>query len=159
MLWMGIWIHHHAVTTTLVGPDSKSQLKSWVTAWCQMKPLCSGWGSKHTWNASRLPSIHIKGVWQCSYAVDGNTSQSLWGCNHACRSRFEKSVEILGHCLVQNEALMQWLRLQTHMECFPPPLHTYQTCLTTFICCGWGYGSVIILLSPRLSVQICNVLS
>ncbi len=21
MLWMGIWIHHHVVTTTLVGPD------------------------------------------------------------------------------------------------------------------------------------------
>jgi hypothetical protein len=21
ILWMGIWIHHHAITTTVVGPD------------------------------------------------------------------------------------------------------------------------------------------
>jgi len=26
MLWMGIWSPHHAVTTTLVGPDLESQL-------------------------------------------------------------------------------------------------------------------------------------
>ena len=26
MLWMGVWIRHHAVTTKLVGPDLGSQL-------------------------------------------------------------------------------------------------------------------------------------
>ncbi len=35
MLWMGIWIHHHAVTTTLVGPDLGNWPKSWVTAGLQ----------------------------------------------------------------------------------------------------------------------------
>ena len=56
MLWMGIWIHHHALST-----DS-------------------------------------------------------------CRSRFGKSAEILGHCLVVYEALVHWLRLQTHIEWFSHPL-------------------------------------
>ncbi len=37
---MGIWTHHHAVTTSaLVGPDMGSQLKSWVTAGLLMIPL------------------------------------------------------------------------------------------------------------------------
>ena len=36
----GIWIHHHAITTTLVGPDLESQLKSLVTFCYQTKPLC-----------------------------------------------------------------------------------------------------------------------
>ena len=30
MLWMGIWIHHHAITTTVVGPDFGSIVKSKV---------------------------------------------------------------------------------------------------------------------------------
>jgi hypothetical protein len=43
MLWMGIWIHHHAITAGLVNQNLGSQLKSRrVTPWCQMKPLCSG---------------------------------------------------------------------------------------------------------------------
>jgi hypothetical protein len=42
MLWMGIWIRHNAIPTTLAGPDLGSRLKSWVTAWCCVKPLCSG---------------------------------------------------------------------------------------------------------------------
>jgi hypothetical protein len=33
LLWMGIWIHHHAIMTTLVGPDFGSQLKSLVAPW------------------------------------------------------------------------------------------------------------------------------
>ena len=32
MLWMGIWIHHHAIaiTTTLVGPDLENRMKTLV---------------------------------------------------------------------------------------------------------------------------------
>jgi hypothetical protein len=31
MLWMGIWINHHAITTALVDPDLGIQPLSWVT--------------------------------------------------------------------------------------------------------------------------------
>ena len=63
------------------------------------------------------------------------------------------------HCLAPNEALEQWLRLQTHMECFPPPLHTYQRCFTTFICRGWGYGCIIMPFPPHMLVKIWKVRS
>jgi hypothetical protein len=33
MLWMGIWIHHHAVTAALASQNLGSQLKSRVTPW------------------------------------------------------------------------------------------------------------------------------
>ena len=54
MLQMGIWSPHHAVTTTLVGSHLENQLKSWITAGCQMIPSCSGWGSHPTWNDSHI---------------------------------------------------------------------------------------------------------
>jgi hypothetical protein len=82
MLWKGIWIYHHAVTT------------------CQFQP------------------------------------------------RFGKSAEILGHCLVVYEALVHWLMLQTHVEWIPPLPQTYRRGLTSFICCGRGYGFIIMLLPP-----------
>jgi hypothetical protein len=82
MQWMGIYSPHHVVTITLVGPDSESRLKSWITAGCQMTaPSCSGWGSHPTWNDSKIHSIHIKikgdwhyhmqwmGVWSPHHAV------------------------------------------------------------------------------------------
>jgi hypothetical protein len=56
MLWMGIWIHHHAITIS-------------------------------------------------------QASQKLG----------TKSAEIPGHSLVMNEAFVQWLRLQTHLEWFLLP--------------------------------------
>ncbi len=42
MLGMGIWIHHHAITTAVVGPDLGGQLKSDVTAGQLVIPLCGG---------------------------------------------------------------------------------------------------------------------
>ncbi len=42
MLWMGIWIHHHAVTTAVVSQDLGGRLKSDVTAGLLMIPLSSG---------------------------------------------------------------------------------------------------------------------
>jgi len=98
-----------------------------------MTPLCIGWGFKSTWNVSHLPSNDMKGVWQPSYAVDGDMGQSSCWYHRSCCSRFWKSAHILGHCLKLNEATVHWLRLQTHMEWFPPPLQWYERCLTTFM--------------------------
>ncbi len=39
-LLMGIWIHHHAVTIAVVGPDLGGRLKSKVTAGLLMIRLC-----------------------------------------------------------------------------------------------------------------------
>ena len=78
-------------------------------------------------------------------------------CHYICWSRFGKSAEILCHWLVLNDALVQWLMLLTNIEWCPHPLQTYESYLTTFICCGRGYGSIIMPLPLHLSVKIWEI--
>ncbi len=42
VLWVDTWLHHHAVTIKLVGPDLGSRLKSEVIAGLLMMPMCGG---------------------------------------------------------------------------------------------------------------------
>ena len=131
ILWMGIWSHHHTFFSSLAVPDFGSQLKSLVTAWRWMKPVCSGWGSKSTWNDSHSLSIHMKGDWQPSYSYavdDWDSDPSSCHYQYAGKSRFgtKNLPQILGHCLALNEATVQWLRLEIHMEWFLQPLQTYE---------------------------------
>ena len=97
MLWMGLWIWspRHAVTTTLVGLDLESQLKSWITPRFQKIPSCSGWGSHPTWHDSHIYSKHVKGDWWTLYAVDGNMDMEPPPCcyHHTCWTGFGKSAE------------------------------------------------------------------
>ena len=98
----------------------------------------------------------MKGVSQPSYAVDGDMDPSSGRYHYTCQPRFGDLLKIFGHCLATKEAIAHWLRLQTHMEWFPHTLQTYEKCFTTFICCGWGYGSIIwpLPLPLYLSAQI-----
>jgi hypothetical protein len=77
MLWIGMWIHHQAVTTTCVGSDKGTQLTSCEPVALQTSPLCSGRGSMPAYNGSHIPSQHIAGVWKPSYAVDGHMEPSI----------------------------------------------------------------------------------
>ena len=110
---------HHVVTITLVGPDSESRLKSWITAGCQMTApswSCSGWGSHPTWNDSKIHSIHIKingdwhyhmqwmGIWSPHHAVTITLAgDPIWKVcwNHGSP---------LSLCWVPNDTIMHWLR-------------------------------------------------
>jgi hypothetical protein len=159
MLSMGIWSLCHAVTTTLVGPDLESQVKSWISAGCQMIPSCSGWGSHPTWNDSHINSKHIQGDCQTLYDVDGDMEPPSCCYHHTCGTRFGKSGEIMDLCWVSNDTIMQWLRLSSHMEWFPHPLQRHKRWLPNIICCGWGYGAfiIIMLLPPHLWDQIWKV--
>jgi hypothetical protein len=88
---------HHAVTTTLAGPDLGSQLKSVESLVCtQMMPWCSGWGSKPTWNGSHIHSKHIRSDWQPSYTVDEDMEESSCSYHHSCWPRFGESAQIMG---------------------------------------------------------------
>jgi len=157
-LWMGIWSPHHAVTTTLVGPDLEShQLRSWITAGCQMIPSCSGWGSHPTWNDSHIHSKHKQGIWQILNDVDGDMEPPPCCYQHNCGTGFGKSAEIMDHCWVSKDTIMQWLRLSSHMEWFPHPLQTQTRYLVNIICCGWGYGAPTMLLPPHLWDRIWKV--
>jgi hypothetical protein len=48
----------------------------------------------------------------------GNTTIILVGQDFRELSKF------LGHSLATNDVMVNWLRPQTHMECFPHPLQT-----------------------------------
>ena len=50
------------------------------------------------WNGSHIHSKHIKGVWQPSYALDGDMDLPSCHYHHTCQSRFGKSTIIQGHC-------------------------------------------------------------
>jgi len=57
MLWMGVWIHDHAILTTLVSPDLWSKLRSVSLVVCtQMMIWHRGWGSTPTWDGSHINS-------------------------------------------------------------------------------------------------------
>ena len=110
MQWMGIWIQHYAITmtNTHAGSDLESQqMKSWVTALCQMNPMCIGSGPKPTWNGSYIHSKHMKGVWQPSYALDWDMDPSSCHYHHTYWPKFGKSAAVtLGYYSAFNEAKM-----------------------------------------------------
>ncbi len=54
MLWMGMWIHHHAITTTIVCPDLGNWPKSWVTAGLQI-----GGPVEKTWSFQMAPTLFL----------------------------------------------------------------------------------------------------
>jgi hypothetical protein len=131
---------------------------AWKVGWKPGSLLNAGW-YQHCGSKPRchIHSIHMKGVWRHSNAVNGgDIDTSSCHYHHTCWFRlFGLSAKILGHCLVPNEAIVQWLKLQTRMKWLPQhPLHTYERCLTTFICCGWDYGSIMMTLPPHLPVPI-----
>ena len=66
-----------------------SWLISWVTGMLQMMQGWIGWGSRPTWNGSHIHSIHIQGIWDCSYAVavDGQMGPPSCHYNHTCCHR------------------------------------------------------------------------
>jgi hypothetical protein len=149
MLQMGIWSPHHAVTTTLVGSHLENQLKSWITAGCQMIPSCSGWGSHPTWNDSHIKRW-LTNILCCGWGYGAPIMllpPHLW-------DKIWKSAEIMDLCWVSNDTIIQWLRLSSRMEWFPHQLKTYTRWLPNNICCGWGYGAFIMLLPPHLWDQI-----
>jgi hypothetical protein len=43
------------------------------------------------------------------------------------------------------DAVMSWLRLQTHLESTPHPCYMYTKCFSTLINCGWSYGCALAL--------------
>jgi hypothetical protein len=80
-------IHHHAVATTVVGPDLGVWQKTCVRHTCVQVIQLFGvvWGSRPTWNVSNLHSKHIQGVWdKHSYAVSGGQDPSSCHCHNCC---------------------------------------------------------------------------
>jgi hypothetical protein len=62
-----------------------------------------------------------------------------------------------------SDAVMSWLRLQTHLESTPHPCHMYTKCFSTLIRCEWAYGCTLtllpILLGSYFEVLLCHLWS
>ena len=152
-------MHHHAVPTIPVGQDLESQLKSRghclapnevLVQWLRLQTHMDWFPHPLQTYESCLTTFIC-----CGREYGSITMLLLPHLLVQIWEVYQNPWSLLGAAL--NEALVQWLRLQTHMEWFPHPLQTYTSCLTTFICCGWGYGSIIMPLQPHLSVQIWEI--
>jgi hypothetical protein len=136
-------------------PDLVIRLKSRITTGCQMIPMCSGWGSKATWNGSHLVhSKHISIDWQASHVVDGVVEPPSCCYHHTCGTEFGKSSQIKDHCWVPNEMIILWLSISNTHGMVPTSLSNILDVIDTFTCCGWGYEATIMLLPPHLWDQI-----
>ena len=158
MLWMGIWIHHHDVTTTHVCPaELGSRLNlyylewtkgcsvhclwlqthmEWFPHWCQIYEMC-------------LTKLHMlwMGIWIGQHDI----------LQPHLLVKVEKVNLLLNNWYETKGGIVHWLGLQTNMEWVPYPVHINKRCLTTFICCGWGYRVLIMPLLPHFTL-VCLIL-
>ena len=131
MLWMGIRIHNHANSTSLVGPDLGSQ---WNPV-SLLGPVWSPTALVEESNTHGMVYTSTPNIWKM-FGTIHMLWMGIWIHHHAIftllvvsRPRFGESEKVLGHCLAQYEALLPWLRLQTHMEWLPHLPQAYGNCL------------------------------
>jgi len=154
MLWMGTWIYHNAGSNTCVHTDVGSQPKYFITAGWQSMTLWNGWGSYPSSNGSPIPSQHMKGIWQLSYAVDGHIEPSTCDYHYMCSSRCGKSNEILHHSWATKDTIVQWLRLSSNPTWKGSQIpFQHMKGVGVSICCGWVHGSIIMPLPPHWEVS------
>ncbi len=90
-LWMGIWLHTQAISTTNVSPDLWELSEILVPyASVQTMPLHFGWGCKTFQTASLINVIHIWGFWAPSQALDGHMASHSHCYHHRHYPRFGK---------------------------------------------------------------------
>ncbi len=152
MLWMGVWIRHRAIIATLVGPDLGSQPPNDATV--------SGRGSKPTWNGSHIHSKPLQSDWQPSNAVD--CDMDLSSC-HYYHTLVGSDLGSVSWDLHHWWCAHKWwhgtvVEAQNPHGMAPMSTQTHTIWLTTFICSGRVYGSVIVPLSPHLLAQIWEVI-
>ena len=88
-----IWSGWADRSTIMPLPPYILALNSWsmqiscITSRLYMISSCIGWGYKPTWNGSHFHSIHIQGVWDHSYGVDGRMDPLSCHFHHTCWHR------------------------------------------------------------------------
>ncbi len=155
-LWMGIWLHTHAVTTTDASPDSKKLAEILSDASVQIMLLRFDWGCRTFQTASHVHVIHVWGVWAPSQVVDGRMASHSRHYHHRHFPRFVRVGWNPTWCKCANYATTIWLSLWNLSNCIPHLCHTFIRCLSTFSGSGWAYGFTPTPLPPQLLPQICE---
>jgi hypothetical protein len=115
---------------------------------------CGDWGCRPNSYSSHINVIHMKGVWQPLYAVDVHMDVSSPRYGRSCSPSFWNLARNLGNSQAITHGEMRWLRLQTQLIFISHQCHTYERCLTTFICCGCAYGCVPTTLRPLMLTKL-----
>ncbi len=107
-----LWFHQCATAITHVGPDSRKMAPRLQLGykWCHstlFKVLAP-------YGLVSIPHPLIKGVWDHSYAVDGQMDLSFWKLTEFLVQRW----------FTINDVMVHWLRPKTHMEWFPFHIHS-----------------------------------
>jgi hypothetical protein len=136
----GVW-HHSYAMDWLIDPLSclywhtcwtrfayswKIEWRSWATNDIMVR---CGWVFKPTWHGPHIHCvIHMQGVIHHSYAMDWPIDQPSCCYQHTCWTILANSWKFELRSWGTNNIMVEWLRLQTHMEWSPYPLHTYARC-------------------------------
>ena len=92
-------------------------------------------------------NIHMQWmcIWMSPYQVTASLVKQAFGS--CLQSR------IIGTSWGANNSILLLLRLKILPRWIPLHCHTHIQCFTTFICCGWAHGWVIIMLLLVLSAK------
>jgi hypothetical protein len=90
---------------------------SWVSVELQMMSRWNGWGPRPTWNGFHIHSIHVKSVWDHSYA--GDEQMDPPSCHFHFHNIFyiflsRELADFLGNCGVTYDVMVHWVRPLTY---------------------------------------------
>jgi hypothetical protein len=99
LLWMGLWLHTHIVTTTDVSPDLGKLKYSLGNGSVQTMPLWYGWGCRTFQTAFHIHDIHTYGVGAPSPVVDRHMAAHSHHYYHRRFPKFGRAGWITMQCL------------------------------------------------------------
>ena len=139
MLWMGIWVHPHAVIRVQVGVSFRkngvwlSLYYDFVVSWLRLQTPIDCIPHPY-WMYTKW--FRFSTLRCCGWA---------YGCIIIAVLRVQVGVNFRGNVVWSNplslyDVAVSWLRLQTLIDCIPHPYWMYTKCFITLRCCGWTYG-------------------
>ncbi len=155
MLWMGICLHTHTVTTTDVSPDLWKLAEILLYASMQTMAL-HGWGCRSFQTTSQVHVLHVWGVWVPCQFVGGHMASNLYRYYHRCFPRFVRVGWDPTWCKCANHATTLWLRLKKLSNYISFPWHTYLRFFSTFYGCWWAYCFTFTSLPLQTFPRTCD---
>ncbi len=105
LLWVGIWLPTHTITTTDISPDLGELAEIQVDVSVETTQLRYGWGCRTFQTASYIHVIHTSCLWTPSTAVDGYMDAHSHCYHHKHFPRFESVGWNPRWCKWRNHAL------------------------------------------------------
>jgi len=164
-----VWQTLYAMDGYMDPSSTHFQCTCWLRFWISLAKILSGsllgrnqcyyvliQACDPTQNESYIQVRHMSGVWQPFYAMDGCMSQSSLFSVYLSTEIFRFWPKSFVTAWPQHMVLCTDSGSRPHLEWIIHPCQTYIRCLTTFICNGWAYGSIITPFSVQVLTQILD---